>query len=62
VKASLPTEPHVENFLACLRSRQEPNAPVEVGHHAVTGPHLANFALRHHCRAVLDGEGRVRAG
>ena len=62
VKASLPTEPHVENFLACLRSRQEPNAPVEVGHHAVTGPHLANFALRQHCRAVLDGEGRVRAG
>jgi predicted dehydrogenase len=62
VKASLPTEPHVENFLACLRSRKEPNAPVEVGHHAVTGPHLANFAMRHKCRAVLGADGKVSAG
>ncbi|HZU38172.1 MAG TPA: Gfo/Idh/MocA family oxidoreductase [Gemmataceae bacterium] len=61
-KAPVPTEPHVENFLSCLRSRKEPNAPVEVGHHAVTGPHLANFALRNHCRAVLGSEGKVTAG
>jgi predicted dehydrogenase len=60
-KAPVPTEPHVENFLGCLRSRKQPNAPVEVGHNAVTGPHLANFALRHHCRAVLAG-GKATAG
>ena len=39
-KGGIPTEPHVRNFLDCVRSRKEPNAPVEVGHRAVTGPHL----------------------
>jgi predicted dehydrogenase len=35
-KGGIPTEPHVRNFLDCVKSRQEPNAPVEVGHRAVT--------------------------
>jgi predicted dehydrogenase len=61
-KGKLLTTPHVDNFLECLRTRQDPNAPVEVGHHAVTGPHLANYALRHHCRAVLGEGGKVTAG
>jgi predicted dehydrogenase len=61
-KAPVPTEPHVENFLACVKSRKEPNAPVEVGHHAVAGPHLANYALRNRCRAVLGPDGKVTAG
>jgi predicted dehydrogenase len=61
-KLPVPTEPHVENFLECVRSRKEPNAPVEVGHNAVTGPHMANFAMRNHCRAVLTAEGKVTAG
>ena len=61
-KLPVPTEPHVENFLGCVRSRKEPNAPVEVGHQAVTGPHLANFAMRNRCRAVLTAEGKVAAG
>jgi predicted dehydrogenase len=61
-KAPVPTEPHAENFLACLRSRKAPNAPAEVGHNAVTGPHLANYALRNHCRAVLKEDGTVAAG
>jgi predicted dehydrogenase len=55
-KGGIPTEPHVENFLACLRSRQEPNAPVEVGHHAVCGPHLANMSLHRKRRATLNPE------
>jgi predicted dehydrogenase len=58
----LPTAPHVANFLDCLRTRKDPNAPVEVGHHAVAGPHLANYALRNHCRAVLGADGKVSAG
>ena len=52
-------EPHVENFLTCLRTRQQPNAPVEVGHHAVAGPHLANVALRRGVRARLGADGKV---
>ena len=43
-KGGIPTEPHVQNFLDCIKSRQDPNAPIEVGHLAVAGPHLANQA------------------
>jgi len=50
----IPTEPHVENFLECIRTRKEPNAPVEVGHAAVAGPHLANVAFRNKRVALLD--------
>jgi len=55
-KGGIPTEPHVENFLECIRSRKEPNAPVEVGHHAVCGPHLANVSLLRKRRATLNPE------
>lgn len=51
---AIPTDPHVANFLECVRTRKDPNAPVEVGHLAVAGPHLANVALRRQTRAVLD--------
>ncbi len=53
-KGPLPTMPHVENFLECLKSRKEPNAPVEVGHTAVCGPHLANVAWHNEVRAYLN--------
>ena len=36
--------PHLENWLASMRSRTEPNAPVEVGHRTATICHLANIA------------------
>jgi predicted dehydrogenase len=56
-KGGIPVEPHVENFLACIRSRQEPNAPVEVGHAAVTAPHLANLAMWRKRRVALREDG-----
>ena len=58
-KGGIPTEPHVQNFLECVKSRQEPNAPVEVGHNAVTAPHLANLAFHQKKRVVLGNEGKV---
>jgi len=36
--------PHLENWLDCIRTRETPNAPVEVGHRTVTICHLANIA------------------
>ena len=36
--------PHLQNWLNCIRSRETPNAPVEVGHRSVTVCHLANIA------------------
>ena len=54
VQGAVPSGPHVENFLECLRTRREPNAPVEVGHLGVAAPHLANVAYHHKARARLD--------
>jgi predicted dehydrogenase len=55
-QGGIPTDPHVQNFLECVKSRKQPNAPVEVGHLAVCGPHLANVALRSQSRAVLSDD------
>ena len=56
VEDRLPTIPHVRNFLECIRSREDPNAPVEVGHTAVCGPHLANIAMHSKRVAHLNPE------
>jgi predicted dehydrogenase len=37
---------HMENFFDCVRSRKEPNAPVETGISAARAGHIANLAYR----------------
>ena len=37
---------HVTNFLDCVRSRKQPNAPVEIGVAAARAGHVANLAMR----------------
>lgn len=39
--------PHVANFLDCIRSRQSPNADVEIGHRSTVVCHLVNI-----CREI----------
>ena len=39
-------EDHVNNFLECVRSRKEPNAPAEVAHLSCALTHLGNIAYR----------------
>ena len=53
------TVPHIQNFLECVRSRTQPNAPVEIGHQAVRTLHLANLAQRKKARAVLGEDGKT---
>lgn len=53
-KGGIDAQPHVQNFLECVKTRNEPNAPVEVGHTAVCGPHLANVAWHNKRRAYLS--------
>lgn len=55
-EGDLPDEPHIENFIECVKSRKEPNATVEIGHTAICGPHLANVAYRNQRRAKLNPE------
>lgn len=45
-RQGIPLESHAQNFLDCIRSRKEPNCPVEVGASAVSAPHLANAAYK----------------
>ncbi|HKE21959.1 MAG TPA: Gfo/Idh/MocA family oxidoreductase [Bryobacteraceae bacterium] len=55
--APIPIETHIQNFLDCVKSRQEPNAPVEVGASAVSAPHLANVAFHAARQARLASDG-----
>jgi predicted dehydrogenase len=51
--APVPIETHIQNFLDCVKSRKEPNAPVEVGASAVSAPHLANLAFKQNRRVAF---------
>jgi len=51
------TPPHIKNFLECVRTRQQPKAPIELGHQAVRSLHLANIAHHKKTRAVLGEDG-----
>jgi hypothetical protein len=37
-------KPHLQNGRDCIKTRRDPNAPVEVGHRSVTVCHLAGIA------------------
>lgn len=59
MEAPIPIETHIQNFLDCVRSRKEPNAPVEVGASAVSAPHLANVAFKQGRQARLNADGTL---
>ena len=40
------TSDHLRNWLECIRSRKEPNAPIRVGVAAARAAHIGNAALR----------------
>jgi predicted dehydrogenase len=45
-RGGIPVESHVANFLDCIKTRKEPNCPVEIGASGVSAPHLANMAFK----------------
>jgi len=47
---------HRRNFLDCVRSRQEPITPIEIGHRSITVAHLGNIAMRLGRRIRWDPE------
>lgn len=49
----VPIEPHIQNFLDCMKSRQQPNCTVETAQRAVAGPHLANIAMKQKRQVTL---------
>jgi predicted dehydrogenase len=51
---SAPDKNHMANWLDCIRSRQTPNAPVELGHRSAVAAHMANIAYREKRRVTLE--------
>jgi len=45
---------HIENFLDCIRTRKEPNAPVEEGHLSTAWCHYGNIAYRTGRKLFID--------
>ncbi len=45
---------HMANFVDCVRSRKEPNAPVEIGYRSAVAAHMANISYRHKERVTLE--------
>ncbi len=41
------TTPHMRNFFDCIKTRRQPNAPVETGIAAARAGHIANLAYHH---------------
>lgn len=52
-RGGLPMEPHLQNFLDCIRTRRDPICPIEEGANGVAGLHLANLAFRQGMRVNL---------
>ncbi|NLE58946.1 MAG: Gfo/Idh/MocA family oxidoreductase [Planctomycetes bacterium] len=57
ISSPLRVDLHEANWLECMRTRKQPNAPVEIGHQAVSALHLANAAHHAKKRATLDPDG-----
>jgi predicted dehydrogenase len=49
-----PDKNHMANWLDCIRSRQTPNAPAELGHRSAVAAHMANIAYREKRRVTLE--------
>lgn len=47
---------HVANFLDCVKSRKEPNSPVETGHQVINAAHLGNISYRTGQRIAYDAK------
>lgn len=45
---------HMQNFLDCMKSRKQPNSPVELGNRVLVGAHLANESFRSGKRVNWD--------
>jgi hypothetical protein len=45
---------HLANFLDCVRSRRQPNAPVELGYRTAVVAHMANLAYRKRRRVTRE--------
>jgi predicted dehydrogenase len=50
------TDLHVKNWVECVKSRREPNSPIELGHRVITAAHLANLSYRTGKKVFWDAD------
>ncbi len=50
---------HMANFVDCVRSRREPNAPVEIGYRSAVAAHMANLSYRQKQRVTLPASSQA---
>ena len=53
---SPPDVDHMQDFLRCVRSREEPRANIDAGYAHAVATTLANMAYRNKCQMVYDHE------
>ncbi len=49
-----PNQNHMANWIDCVRSRNTPNASVEIGYRSAVAAHMANMAYRQKQRVTLE--------
>ena len=52
---------HVQNFLACMKSREKPNSDVVSGHRSALASHLCKIAYIEKKRIKFDPESEKKA-
>jgi predicted dehydrogenase len=55
LEGKTPDTNHYANFVDCVRSRKEPNAPVEIGYRSAIAGHMANLSYRQKQRVTREG-------
>lgn len=53
-KGSTHDQSHMRNWIECIRSRNQPNAPAEIGYRSAMAVHMANLSYKHKKRLTLD--------
>jgi len=54
LRGESPDQNHMANFIDCVRTRKQPNAPVEIGYRSAIAAHMANMAYRQKQRVTLE--------
>jgi predicted dehydrogenase len=54
--------PHIQNWLDCIKTRQKPNADVEIGHRSISVCHLANIVRQVGRKLQWDPDKEVFVG
>ena len=60
VKGESRDQDHMANFIDCIRTRKQPNAPVEIGYRSALAAHMANLSYRSKKAVTLEEAREMR--